>query len=447
VTHQAVSHYHSLLESDPELLSASKEFLLERFRDDRLVFGGRTLSPYLRPHFVSRDQWTAVKAACEAVFSAAQKVGRIAPSDPLMMEQLGLSEAERDLVAMDPGYDDISVTSRLDSFLTSEEYRFVELNAECPAGIAYSDVAADIFLKLPVMERFTRDYPVLPMYCRQKMLDALLSIYRRAGGRAKRPTIGIIDYSDVPTVREFELFKEFFEAQGYPTVIADPRELELRRGRLYGAGCGIDIVYRRVLTSELLEKIDQCAALVEAYRTRAAIFINSFRTKFVHKKMLFGILTDERHQRHFSAAEREAIGRSVPWTRRMTSCTTTYNAARIDLIEFVRAGRDRLVLKPNDDYGGHGIYIGWESDLRSWDEAIENALAGDYLVQERVMTAREVFPFLDESNGSVRMIEQLVDLDPLLFFGRVSGGFTRLSTTSLANVTSGAGMVPTMIVG
>ena len=75
---------------------------------------------------------------------------------------------------------------------------------------------------------------------------------------------------------------------------------------------------------------------------------------------------------------------------------------------------------------------------------IETALAGDYLAQERVTTSREVFPFVDE-NG-VHMIEQLLDLDPLLFFGRVAGAFTRLSSSSLANVTSGAGMVPTMIV-
>jgi hypothetical protein len=103
------------------------------------------------------------------------------------------------------------------------------------------------------------------------------------------------------------------------------------------------------------------------------------------------------------------------------------------------------VLKPNDDYGGHGICIGWESDDGAWGRAIEEALAGDYLAQERVTTSRELFPHLTES-GEVRMAEQLLDIDPLLFFGRVAGGFTRLSTSSLANVTSGAGMVPTMLV-
>jgi hypothetical protein len=103
-------------------------------------------------------------------------------------------------------------------------------------------------------------------------------------------------------------------------------------------------------------------------------------------------------------------------------------------------------LKPNDDYGGHGIYIGWESDEGAWDAAIEKALKGDYLVQERVTTSREVFPYVNADAGEVQMIEQLLDLDPLLFFGRVRGAFTRLSSSSLANVTSGAGMVPTMLV-
>jgi hypothetical protein len=104
------------------------------------------------------------------------------------------------------------------------------------------------------------------------------------------------------------------------------------------------------------------------------------------------------------------------------------------------------VLKPNDDYGGHGIYIGWNTEGDEWDERIQEALAnGDYLVQERVKTARETFPALAE-DGSIVFAEQLVDLDPLLFNGRVGSAFTRLSFTELANVSSGGGMVPTFII-
>ena len=44
------------------------------------------------------------------------------------------------------------------------------------------------------------------------------------------------------------------------------------------------------------------------------------------------------------------------------------------------------------------------------------------------------------------MVEQLVDLDPLLFNGVPGSAFTRLSSTELANVTAGGGMVPTFII-
>ena len=114
---------------------------------------------------------------------------------------------------------------------------------------------------------------------------------------------------------------------------------------------------------------------------------------------------------------------------------------------WTRANKEKLVLKPNDDYGGHGIYIGWNSSEAEWDTAIETALTnGDYLVQERVKTSKETFPMLFGYEGDIQMIEQLVDLDPLLFNGVVGQAFTRLSSTELANVSSGGGMVPTFII-
>lgn len=443
---KAVRDYVELIERQPALLEESRAYLAERLNEVRLVFGGRMLTPYLRPHFVTRPDWARITETCETVWGAIEKVGRIAPGDPLMLEQIGLTESEKELVEVHPGYEEISVTSRLDSFLTPDNYQFVELNAECPAGIAYHDVAAEIFLELPLMKEFRRTHEVSAMFCRDHMLDALLSIYAKARPASDRPNIAIVDYKGLPTQREFELFKEFFEGRGYKTTIADPRELEVRGERLHHGDFRIDLVYRRVLTTELLEKVDECKAFVEAYRMRAAVFVNSFRTKYVHKKMLFGVLTDERHEHYFSGQEREAIARSVPWTRRVEDVETTYKGARVELLKFVRENRDRLVLKPNDDYGGHGIYIGWESGEEDWDRAIESALKGDYLTQERVNTSREVFPYVGGEGGGVEMIEQLLDLDPLLFFGRVKGSFTRLSSSSLANVTSGAGMVPTMLV-
>jgi hypothetical protein len=157
-------------------------------------------------------------------------------------------------------------------------------------------------------------------------------------------------------------------------------------------------------------------------------------------------LTSERYAHLFNEAELALIKAHVPWTRKFRDEKTFNHGEEIDLVEWTRRNSQKLVLKPNDDYGGHGIYIGWNSSAAGWDEAIGKALAdGDYLVQERVQTSKEMFPMLDDS-GSVRMIEQLVDLDPLLFNGVVGSAFTRLSSSELANVSSGGGMVPTFII-
>lgn len=445
--HTAVSHYHELL-TEGDLAESSRQMLDDGLERTKLIFGGRRLSPYLRPHFVTEEDWARVTPICEMVWGAIEKVKDAAVEDDALLDELGLTDIERELIQIDPGYKAVSPTARLDSFLTEEAYSFVELNGESPAGIAYADAAYDIFQSLPVMQRFSERYQVRPLYGRAKMLDVLVRAHAEYLGRRadQPPRIAIIDLKGMPTQKEFELFKEYFESQGHPSVICSPDELEWKDNRLRVGDFEIDIVYKRLLVNEYLPIMEESPALVDAYRARSVCMVNSFRSKMIHKKALFAVLTDERHARLFTAEERAAIAAHVPWTRRVRAEKSDYRGKEIDLLEFIATRSDRLVLKPNDDYGGHGIYIGWNTDQISWDEAIHSALAnGDYLVQERVPTAREVFPALQE-DGSVNFAEQLVDLDPLLFYGKVGSAFTRLSFTELANVSSGGGMVPTFII-
>lgn len=445
---QAVEHYHSLLQ-DEALASESQQMLDAALDESKLIFGGRRLTPYLRPHFVTENDWSRITAICETVFGALQKVKDAAVDDEAIFDELGITEIERELVRIDPGYSHVSPNARLDSFLTDDAYSFVELNGESPAGVAYADSATEIFKTLPVMRRFGESFGVRGLEGRSRMLDTLLTCYREYLGREpdKPPTIAIIDLKDLPTLKEFELFKEYFESQSYPSIICSPDELEFDAGKLSCKGTPIDIVYKRLLVNEYLPIMDEHPALLDAYRAGAICMANSFRSKLVHKKAIFAVLTNEKYANLFDADELDAIRAHVPWTRKFRQEQTINRGETIDLVEWTRANASKLVLKPNDDYGGHGIYIGWNATPAEWDDAISAALAdGDYLVQERVKTAKEMFPMITDDTGSWEMVEQLVDLDPLLFLGRVGSAFTRLSSNELANVTAGGGMVPTFII-
>ena len=137
---EAVEFYHQLLQ-EGEVAESSRRMLDEGLDRARLIFGGRRLSPYLRPHFVTEADFARVTRICETVWSAIQKVKDAAVEEEKILDELGVTDIERELVRIDPGYRAVSPTARLDSFLTNEAYSFVELNGESPAGIAYADAA------------------------------------------------------------------------------------------------------------------------------------------------------------------------------------------------------------------------------------------------------------------------------------------------------------------
>ena len=408
-----------------------------RMRERRLTFGDRLLCPFLRPFFLSPSDERRVTHAAETMWRLGERVADAARERPDLMRDLGLSDAEIALADIDPGYPVTSTAGRADAFLLPGSLQFAEYNAESPAGPGYSQRLAELFDEGPLMERFRRSFDVRHYTPIAHLLQALLESYRDWGGTAAPPQIAIVDFRGVPTWSEFELLRDAFTAAGVPTLVADPRDLVFDGRTLTANGQRIDLVYRRVLINDIVAHPDECRALVAAYRARAVCVANSLRCKIAHKKAFFAVLTDERYAPLFSRDEQDVIAAHVPWTR----------VVREQGAEDIRRRRDQLVLKPNDEYGGTGVTLGWETTDAAWDAAIERALAESdrgWVAQERIDVRREIFPVCGD--GAIADRDMLVDFAPYVFRGRVSGFLTRLSATGLANVTSGGGQVPAFVV-
>ena len=274
-------------------------------------------------------------------------------------------------------------------------------------------------------------------------MNNLIECYKTWGGIDK-PVIGIVDYEGLPTRHEFEIFRRFFNSRGYQCVVADPRKLDYNGERLSYEGQTINLVYRRLLTTEFLERFDACKPVWEAYRDRKICMVNNFRAKYLHKKAIFALITDPVYQDGMTPEQLFAVYTHVPWTRRVADTRTTDVEGRnIELLDWIRKNRRQLVMKPNDEYGGKGIFVGWEMNDDDWDKAIQTSLESFYLVQNKVEVSREVYPTWD--GKTVHWAEYSVDLDPFIFKGEVEGLLTRLSATALCNVTAGGGVVPTFV--
>jgi hypothetical protein len=438
-----VDLWHGLL--TPEEMSARAfDALAAQMRAERLTFGDRVHCPFLRPLFLTAQDEARVRACAEAVAVLGERVVEAAMAQPALLDELGLRPEERRLVAIEPGYARASTSSRLDAFLLPDSLQAAEYNAESPAGFGYTERLAGVFERLPVMARFRERFEVEAYSLTRAMLDALLASYREWGGTASPPVIGIVDFRGVPTWSEFEILQERFTDLGVPTIVCDPRDLEFDGTALRFEGRTIDLLYRRVLINDITSHPDECAAIVRACEARAVCMANSFRCKIPHKKAFFAILTDDRFAGLFSDAERAMVAAHVPWTRVVRETRTSHGGRAIELVPFIRARRAELVLKPNDEYGGAGVNLGWESSESAWDAVLQEALAaapGTWIVQEKIRVRREVFPWFRGGADAV-MTDMLVDMAPYIFRGRVAGFLTRLSATGLANVTSGGGQVP-----
>jgi uncharacterized circularly permuted ATP-grasp superfamily protein len=443
-----ISAWNAVLRPDVELSRRYCEEFAAAMRARKLTFGDRVHCPFLRPFFLTAADESRMRAAAETIASLGERVTAAALESKALFDQLGLTEAEARLVRIDPGYACASTASRLDAFLLPDSLHFAEYNAESPAGLGYAQRLCELFDATAAMTTFRAGRHVRFNPTIEPMLDALVASYRDWGGRAAPPTIAIVDWKDVPTWTEFEILRDAFIARGVPTVVCDPRDVTFEPGGLFGGGAHIDILYRRVLINDVLSRPAECAALVEAYAAKAVCVANTFRCKLAHKKAFFAVLTDDRNAALFSDAERAAIAAHVPWTRVVADREMVKNGRRQSLLRLAEDERESLVLKPNDEYGGTGVKLGWEATPGEWGTQLNGALKdppGTWVIQERIPVRREIFPMFDPA-GEVTMRDMLVEFAPYLFRGRMAGYLTRLSSTGLANVTSGGGQVPAFVV-
>jgi glutathionylspermidine synthase len=441
---RVIAEYHDLLTADKTVEPSLFEKLHGAMRTNRLVYGDRPISVALRPHFLERSQFEVHTAVAELIARALEKVAARAVQSPTLMTQLGLTETEQKLATVDPGFTGAAVTTRLDGFVHGEEIKFVEYNAENPSSLSDQEGLTRLLFELPAMSILAQRYCLQQFSPVATLLVSLLLTYREWNGKGV-PNIAIVDWKNLPTSNEFILLRNHFVAHGVRTIICSPDELEYNHGRLRCGDFEIDLVYKRVIIHEFLARYDETHPLIRAYVNHDVCVVNPFRCKIMHKKAVFEMLTDDEHQNWFTPSEKEAIRRSVPWTRRVSDRKTTRKGRQINLLEFIRRNRSLCVLKPNDDYGGRGVYFGAQLDEREWDDAVATALSGDYIVQDAIDLHPEVFPVFSDADWKLQPM--FVDTNPFLFSGKVCGAMVRLSRSPIVNVTSGGGETGFFVIG
>lgn len=441
---EAIASWHAWLAAHPRQASTFLDRLYQRQRDLDALFAGEPMRTFARPAFLSAAQHRLVRDSSQVLLDCAEVVIARIHDDPVLRAQIPMPAGEWELLRPCRGLKRQQVIARPDAFMLGERIQYLEFNAESPAAVAWTDLFEQTFRELEPMQELPWARKTKGSSCQQLLVDALLEA-GRAYGLSETPQVAIVDWREVPTIREHHLVARCFRDRGVPASVVDPQDFEIRGDRLYASGQPVDLIYRRVILGELLARRDEPgpAAMLEAIRRDLVCIVNPFITRVPGSKAFMALLSHPRNEHVFTPEQVRMLRAVVPWTRVLVPSAEQFAGERGDLLELARRFKDRMVVKPTYSYGGKGVSIGPETDASDWDAVIDKAANdhGNWTVQEYVPIPEEPYPVFDPEFGTTDL---KVNLNPYLFGGRYAGAIVRLSRSSVINVSAGGGVIPAL---
>ena len=405
----------------------------------------RPLCGVARPRLIAAAEMVVEEHAVVQLASAMRKVvDRVLDDAELRASHLGhFDDWAAEIIALEPRRHDKRTILRFDSFLSPAGLHFVEVNGDIPMGTQSNDALVRVVQELEIYPAFRDRYEVRPALANLGWGGALVHAWRDRGGCAT-PRICILSKPGGLEDQNARQDTWILKFTGFDATHAYAEDLELHDGKLYAKGRVVDVVYRALRVFDCLERRDELAPLFEAARQDAVCMVNPFHSAVISNKSLFALLTDPICAFGFTADEEQAIRAHVPWGRTMRDVRSTGpDGAEIDLLEYVAAHKDELVLKPAHEAGGAGVRLGWTCSQSEWETAVADSLGVDSVVQRRIDVAVSEYPVLEAGFPVEEFYE---DTDPFLFPHGYVAVLNRISSAEITNVSRGGSIVPTFVI-
>ncbi len=372
----------------------------------------------LRPIGILPDTVPYLHHVSLTIVNALKCVPDLYLQDPAVREMLPLEPGEARWLAdtWTEGHRECNaVVGRMDAAVDlvgpmwKESLKFVETNLAGIGGIHLVPICEQIVADVCVAaaREVVPGLDVAPIADQRVLFVREMLEHLETCGRSGS-TLCLIEpkYAGEGPVEQAWLARYLHEQFGLEVLHADPCELRMRGGEVIFDGKVVDLAYRDYDIRSLLA-LEAEGHDMTPMRTlfRENRIVSSFAGDFDHKSNLELLTDPDFTHRHFNAEERQIFRRHVLWTRVLGERRTTLpDGGSGDLVEHVRAERERLVIKPNRSYGGREIIIGHLTPAGEWAQAIERALAdapGTWVVQLATRIPTIEFPVLDD-DGELR---------------------------------------------
>ncbi|MEG6615499.1 circularly permuted type 2 ATP-grasp protein [Peptococcaceae bacterium 1198_IL3148] len=432
-----LKEYVALVTNHPDRYYQDYLATINAVENSSAKFNNQTVPFLYNPLFFSTEDIKSFQGLTNTLMGILQKVIEKFISSPSFRIKFGFDQLLEELILVDPGYEVNIPMSRFDIFYYRPGvFKFCELNADGSSGMHKTNELERIFLNTAVVNQLKTKYQLSYYELIDTWVNESLKNYQQFNGHLDRPNVVIMDWQQAGNLKEFEAFKQAYENKGCRAAIADPRHLRYDGQKLYYRDMRVDLIYRRLVTSELISNHQQLTDFIQAYRAGAVCVIGPLRSEIIHNKIIFKILHHDTEDL-LSAAEREFINKHVPYTAEFSG--------EESLFLKIQHNKDNFVLKPKDQYAAAGVYVGKDYSNTQWQRLTAQCWENNYLVQEYCQPF--VGPLIEfkQQQAVVNNYNQMLGL--FVYNQKFAGLYTRVGRNNVISQQHGYYLLPNFVIG
>jgi hypothetical protein len=417
--------YRAIIESLDGDVSSRK--LARTFMDSSTaVYHGNCIDTLYSPKLWDAKTITALRDAAETMHRILSKMIEHYVADASYRPLFGFTPELERLICLPTGYPQPLPMGRIDIFLDEDtlDFKLCEFNGDGSSGMNEDRELCSALALTSTYQKMAQSHHLAPFSLFDSWVEAFGRIYATYEHAVKAPHVAIVDFLDITTLQELEIFRRRFAKAGYDCRVIEASDLRFDGHQLSAPdGWRVDAIYRRAVLSEILTRRASVEDLIAAAEANAVCLIGGFRTQVAHCKNAFEVLHMPQTAAFLSPAEQTWVAAHVPYTTQLdTWSDTTRPAFAPPLSE-----KDRWIVKPSNSYGGDDVTAGAAVDDATWRQTIESRTGKGYVLQEYCLPCQS--ENLRQGRGHAPLSshwEQFNNMTGLyLYDGRFAGTFSR----------------------
>lgn len=428
--------YIEMIKSNPKEYIEDYKLTVEKVKNSSAYYKGKPVPFLYHPMFFTQEDIDNFSKISDMIISISNKVTNRYVEDEDFRKKFGFPDFIEELIQVDNGYDINVPIGRFDIFYKDyDNFKFCEINTDGSSAMNEDNALARILLESEALHDFGELYGLDYFELFDSWVVDSINIFKKYDTENHKPNVAIVDFVESGTSAEFEEFKKAYIKHGYNCIIADPRDLTYRDGKLYKDDYRIDLAYRRIVTFELIENIDQVPDFITAYKDRAFCCIGSIKSQVVHNKIIFKILHDGDTLELLTEEEQDFVKNHIPYTGLFKGDEDVFN--------LVLNNKDKYILKPSDMNASQGVFTGRDMVEDQWKDRLLQAWDKDYIYQEYVDPVEREHIVIDGENISTDSFKSIIGL--FIYNEKFAGIYTRIGKNNIISGITNYYAVPNIV--